>query len=171
MVSVLAQVSDLLLTRDTFRTQAVFSGVYHHRNTMAALFLRHRATPDPSRVDIPATHAYCQGLVYHHADRRCLLAASIRAYCGHDTYLCWRCSTFSSARFMLVSDRVQVSGLLSSQHFNRVLTIFRTATVSLIYNQSLKLGDASGGSTDAVTVMSADVDRTSYCLHSLNEIW
>lgn len=65
----------------------------------------------------------------------------------------------------------QISYLLSSHYLYRVITMFRGATVSLIYNHTLSLQDGDYDVSAAVTLMSNDVDQITFCLEELHECW
>jgi ATP-binding cassette subfamily C (CFTR/MRP) protein 1 len=49
--------------------------------------------------------------------------------------------------------------------------MFRGAIVSLIYEKSLRLNQAHVENTAAISLMSNDVDRISFCFEELNEFW
>lgn len=49
--------------------------------------------------------------------------------------------------------------------------MFRGATVSMIYNHTLDLGEGTYDNSAAVTLMSNDVDQITFCLEELNECW
>ena len=61
--------------------------------------------------------------------------------------------------------------LHSNQYINRFVTMFRGATVSLIYSRALGVPDSLYDESAAVTLMSTDVDRIAICLANLNECW
>jgi len=56
------------------------------------------------------------------------------------------------------------------QRFAQVLTLFRGCCISLIYDSTLTMIDSSKGS-EAVTLMSADIQSCLGVLPSLNELW
>lgn len=58
-----------------------------------------------------------------------------------------------------------------NQKLNRFMTMFRGASVSLIYNRALSIQDGLYDESAAVTLMSTDVDRITACLTELNECW
>ena len=58
-----------------------------------------------------------------------------------------------------------------NQRVNRFTTMFRGATVSLIYQRSLAIKDGLYDEASAVTLMSTDVDRIAECLTEINECW
>jgi ATP-binding cassette subfamily C (CFTR/MRP) protein 1 len=66
---------------------------------------------------------------------------------------------------------IAITGLHSNQNLFRFITMFRGATVSLIYTQSLLLDPGSVQKSAAVSLMSTDVDRIAFCLEELNECW
>ena len=58
-----------------------------------------------------------------------------------------------------------------NQKLNRFMTMFRGASVSLIYKRALSIQDGLYDESAAVTLMSTDVDRITTCLTELNECW
>ncbi|KND90065.1 Multidrug resistance-associated protein 1 [Tolypocladium ophioglossoides CBS 100239] len=58
-----------------------------------------------------------------------------------------------------------------NQRLNRFMTMFRGASVSLIYNRALLIQDGLYDESAAITLMSTDVDRITACLTELNECW
>jgi hypothetical protein len=65
----------------------------------------------------------------------------------------------------------QVSSLHSNHNLFRFITMFRGAAVSLVYNRTLSIQEGECDESEAVTLMSTDVDRISFCLEELNECW
>ena len=49
--------------------------------------------------------------------------------------------------------------------------MFRGASISLIYNQSLLIEDNVQNESAAISLMSTDVDRIAICLEEINECW
>lgn len=66
---------------------------------------------------------------------------------------------------------IAVSTLHYNQNLHRFVTMFRGATVSLIYRHAIELSDGLYDESAAVTLMSTDVDRIVLCLIDLNECW
>lgn len=64
---------------------------------------------------------------------------------------------------------------LSTHHYNhnvyRSMTMFRGATVALLFNHMLTLPLGEYDDSTVVTLMSTDVDQIVVCLVSLNEYW
>jgi ATP-binding cassette subfamily C (CFTR/MRP) protein 1 len=64
---------------------------------------------------------------------------------------------------------------LSTVHFKhrlyRTITMFRGAVVGLIHNKTMKLQDGVYNESAAVTLMSTDVDRITFSMVSVHEIW
>lgn len=58
-----------------------------------------------------------------------------------------------------------------NQKVNRFKVMFRGASVSLIYDKALQVGDGVYDESAAVTLMSTDVDQITECLTELNECW
>jgi ATP-binding cassette subfamily C (CFTR/MRP) protein 1 len=61
--------------------------------------------------------------------------------------------------------------LHSSHNLNRFITMFRGAAVSIIYKQALSSTEGTYNKSAAISLMSTDVDRISFCLEELNECW
>jgi ATP-binding cassette subfamily C (CFTR/MRP) protein 1 len=49
--------------------------------------------------------------------------------------------------------------------------MFRGAAVSIIYKQALLAREGSYDKSEAVSLMSTDVDEIAFCLEELNECW
>ncbi|KAK0643329.1 putative ATP-binding cassette transporter [Cercophora newfieldiana] len=64
-----------------------------------------------------------------------------------------------------------VSSLHYNQNIYRFTTMFRGATVALIYDHTLVIQDHVYDEAAAVTLMSTDVDNIARCLVNLNECW
>ncbi|EED13629.1 ATP-binding cassette transporter, putative [Talaromyces stipitatus ATCC 10500] len=65
-----------------------------------------------------------------------------------------------------------ISTILYNHKLYRFITMFRGATVSLIYRHALLLQDNDlPDRSTAITLMGSDVDRISACLVNLNECW
>ncbi|KAF3026419.1 hypothetical protein E8E14_010909 [Neopestalotiopsis sp. 37M] len=64
-----------------------------------------------------------------------------------------------------------VSTLNYNQNLYRFVTMFRGATVSLIYEHALAISSEAYDESGALTLMSTDVDRIILCLIDLNECW
>jgi ATP-binding cassette subfamily C (CFTR/MRP) protein 1 len=64
---------------------------------------------------------------------------------------------------------------LSTVHFKhrlyRTITMFRGAVVGLIHNKTMKLQDGVYNESAAVTLMSTDIDRITFSMVSVHEIW
>ncbi|KAJ6788261.1 hypothetical protein PWT90_02398 [Aphanocladium album] len=58
-----------------------------------------------------------------------------------------------------------------NQKVNRFKTMFRGASVGLIYDKALQTRDGVYDESAAVTLMSTDVDQITECLTELNECW
>ncbi|TQV95962.1 ABC transporter [Cordyceps javanica] len=58
-----------------------------------------------------------------------------------------------------------------NQKVNRFKTMFRGASVCLIYDKALQTRDGVYDESSAVTLMSTDVDQITECLTELNECW
>lgn len=58
-----------------------------------------------------------------------------------------------------------------NQKVNRFKTMFRGASVCLIYDKALQTRDGVYDESAAVTLMSTDVDQITECLTELNECW
>ncbi|GAB7352459.1 hypothetical protein MBLNU459_g2868t1 [Dothideomycetes sp. NU459] len=71
----------------------------------------------------------------------------------------------------LIYTGIAISYLLSSHNLYRLITMFRGAAVSLIYNHTLNLREGTYDRSAAVTLMSNDVDQITFCLEELNECW
>ena len=70
---------------------------------------------------------------------------------------------------------IYVGLAIATLHYNqklyRFITMFRGATVALIYNHALLIQDGLYDESTAITLMSTDVDRIALTLTSLNECW
>lgn len=64
-----------------------------------------------------------------------------------------------------------VSTLHYNQSIYRFITMFRGATIALIYHHMLSLPIGAYDESAAMTLMSTDVDRIALCLAELNECW
>lgn len=64
-----------------------------------------------------------------------------------------------------------VSTLNYNQNLYRFVTMFRGATISLIYQHALAISSEAYDESGALTLMSTDVDRIILCLIDLNECW
>lgn len=64
-----------------------------------------------------------------------------------------------------------VSTLHYNQSLYRFVTMFRGATVALIYDHTLAISTGAYDESGALTLMSTDVDRIVLCLVDLNECW
>ncbi|KAK5992013.1 ABC multidrug transporter B [Cladobotryum mycophilum] len=64
-----------------------------------------------------------------------------------------------------------ISDLHYGHNLNRFLTMFRGASITLIYNHMLLLPVGEYDDSAVVTLMSTDVDNIVFCLSSLNECW
>lgn len=64
-----------------------------------------------------------------------------------------------------------VSTLNYNQNLYRFVTMFRGATVSLIYQHALAISSEVYDESGALTLMSTDVDRIILCIIDLNECW
>lgn len=72
---------------------------------------------------------------------------------------------------VLIYIGIAVSRLLSSHRLYRTITMFRGATVSLIYNHALEMQDGLYDEGASITLMSADTDRVALAIDKLNEVW
>ncbi|KAH8681655.1 putative ATP-binding cassette transporter [Xylariales sp. PMI_506] len=63
---------------------------------------------------------------------------------------------------------IAISTLLSDHRLYRVITMFRGATVSLIYNRALEVPDGLYDESAAMTLMSTDTDRVAVALEQLS---
>ncbi|KYK57921.1 hypothetical protein DCS_04934 [Drechmeria coniospora] len=75
------------------------------------------------------------------------------------------------AATFLVYVGLAVLGQHYNQKVNRFKTIFRGASVSLIYSEALRTQAGVYDDSAAVTLMSTDVDQITACLTELNECW
>lgn len=66
---------------------------------------------------------------------------------------------------------IAISKLHYDYRFYRFLTMFRGASVSLLYDRTLELQDGLYDESAAVTLMSTDIDRIALCVIHLNECW
>lgn len=66
---------------------------------------------------------------------------------------------------------IAITKLHYDYRFYRFLTMFRGASVSLIYDRTLELQDGLYDESAAVTLMSTDIDRIALCVIHLNECW
>jgi ATP-binding cassette, subfamily C (CFTR/MRP), member 1 len=64
----------------------------------------------------------------------------------------------------------QVFGVAYQQQVNRMGTMFRGATASIIFDKSLT-AVAKGSDMPAVTLMSTDVDRMTFSFVNVSEVW
>lgn len=74
------------------------------------------------------------------------------------------------AAFFVYSGK-SFSTLYYNQGVSRMMTMFRGASVSLIYNHLLTLPLGECDDSSVVTLMSTDVDGLVLCLTSVNEVW
>jgi ATP-binding cassette subfamily C (CFTR/MRP) protein 1 len=72
---------------------------------------------------------------------------------------------------MLIYLGLALSNLHYNQSLYRFMTMFRGATISLIYRHMLTLPAGAHDDSAALTLMNADVDRIILCLVNLNECW
>lgn len=66
---------------------------------------------------------------------------------------------------------IAISKLLSAHKLYRTITMFRGATVSLIYSRALQIQDGLYDESASITLMSTDTDRVSLAIYHLNEVW
>lgn len=66
---------------------------------------------------------------------------------------------------------IAISKLLSAHRIYRTITMFRGATVSLIYSRALQIQDGLYDESASITLMSTDTDRVSLAIYNLNEVW
>ena len=71
----------------------------------------------------------------------------------------------------LIYTGIAVSKLLSAHKLYRTVTMFRGATVSLIYSRALKIQDGLYDESASITLMSTDTERVSLAIYHLNEVW
>ncbi|ETS74387.1 hypothetical protein PFICI_14253 [Pestalotiopsis fici W106-1] len=64
-----------------------------------------------------------------------------------------------------------VSTLNYNQNLYRFVTMFRGATVNLIYQHALSISSNAYDESGALTLMSTDIDRIILCLIDVNECW
>lgn len=71
----------------------------------------------------------------------------------------------------LIYTGIAVSKLLSAHKLYRTVTMFRGATVSLIYSRALQIQDGLYDESASITLMSTDTDRVALAIYHLNEVW
>lgn len=71
----------------------------------------------------------------------------------------------------LIYTGIAFSKLLSAHKLNRTKTMFRGATISLIYSRALDIQDGLYDQSASITLMSTDTDRVALAIHNLNEVW
>lgn len=71
----------------------------------------------------------------------------------------------------LIYTGIAFSKLLSAHKLNRTKTMFRGATISLIYSRALDIQDGLYDESASITLMSTDTDRVALAIHNLNEVW
>lgn len=71
----------------------------------------------------------------------------------------------------LIYTGIAISKLLSAHRIYRTITMFRGATVSLIYSRALQIQDGLYDESASITLMSTDTDRVSLAIYNLNEVW
>lgn len=71
----------------------------------------------------------------------------------------------------LIYTGIAISKLLSAHKLYRTITMFRGATVSLIYSRALLIQDGLYDESASITLMSTDTDRVSLAIYNLNEVW
>ncbi|KAJ5817100.1 P-loop containing nucleoside triphosphate hydrolase protein [Penicillium robsamsonii] len=76
------------------------------------------------------------------------------------------------AATLLIYLGIAISNLIYDQMLYRVVTVFRGAASSMIYDHALQIPDGTLGDRSAtITLMTTDVDRIIACLIELNEFW
>jgi ATP-binding cassette subfamily C (CFTR/MRP) protein 1 len=75
-----------------------------------------------------------------------------------------------AATFLIFSARA-ILYVQYRQRFAQVLTLFRGACISLIYDQTLKIADGASSGGASVTLMSTDIQTCTDIFPMLNEIW
>lgn len=80
-------------------------------------------------------------------------------------------SSFLSSSRGSVTDNCKVSYAVYQHKTYRLLTIYRGSLIALVFNKTLKMDLANITDAEAITLMSADIDRIGHSLPLIHELY
>ena len=102
-------------------------------------------------------------------DGKGLIGATALVYAGLAVSLAFTCLSYPA-----IPQSLTHWWIFTAQYNHRVfrvITMFRGAIVSLIYNQTLEMNADAYDFSSSVTLMSTDIDRIISSLELVNEVW